>query len=49
MENPALLQNPIEVKGVPTTGYKSTDLGQIALPDSLSPGALGVVFCMHPS
>jgi hypothetical protein len=44
-----LLQNLVEVKGAPVAGYKSAHPGQIVLPDRLGPGALDVMFCVHPS
>jgi hypothetical protein len=43
-----LLQNPVEVKRAPTTGYKSMFPVQIVLLDSLSLGMLGIAFRVHP-
>jgi hypothetical protein len=42
-----LLENPVEVEGVPAASSKSARLGQIVLSDSVSSGTLGVSYSMH--
>jgi hypothetical protein len=44
-----LLQNLVKAKGAPIAGGKSTHPSQVVLQDGLSPCALGIVFCVHPS
>jgi hypothetical protein len=41
-------QNPVDVKGTPTTGCGSAQPSPIVLMDSLSSVALGDAFHMHP-